>query len=195
MIKLSGGQQKCVSSQTPHCVWERCHFIKKNFADGKVQRQNFKSPLLVVNYWESMEKQLNSSGISYQDLRHCRFFRRSRMFCESGTLNLRNSQTESSLCQCSTIGQGKEMMDLYFEFRKSQGIREEILAITLTFLGLGDEKKWYGTLPYTREGQWDSTATQMVDDSKILVIQCSRVLVLWVEEFREKKEWQRHHTL
>ena len=30
-----------------------------------------------------------------------------------------------------------------------------------TFLGLGDEKKWYGTHPYTSEGKWDSTATQM----------------------------------
>ena len=31
-----------------------------------------------------------------------------------------------------------------------------------TFLGLGDEKKWYGTLPYTPEGKWDTTATQRV---------------------------------
>ena len=29
-----------------------------------------------------------------------------------------------------------------------------------TFLGLGDEEKWYGTPPYTPEGKWDSTATQ-----------------------------------
>ena len=35
-----------------------------------------------------------------------------------------------------------------------------------TFLGLGDEKKWYGTLPSTPEGKWDSTATRMVERFK-----------------------------
>ena len=37
---------------------------------------------------------------------------------------------------------------------------------TRTFLGPGDEKKWYGTLPCTPEGKWDSTATQMVERFK-----------------------------
>ena len=31
-----------------------------------------------------------------------------------------------------------------------------------TFLGPGDEKKWCGTLPYTPEGNWESTATRML---------------------------------
>ena len=35
-----------------------------------------------------------------------------------------------------------------------------------TFLGPGDEKKWYGTLSYTPEGKWDSTATQVVERFK-----------------------------
>ena len=35
-----------------------------------------------------------------------------------------------------------------------------------TFLGPGDVNKWNGTLPYTPEGQWDSTATQMVERVK-----------------------------
>ena len=39
-----------------------------------------------------------------------------------------------------------------FEFTESQGLREEILARTLD-VGLGEEKKWYGTLPYTPEGK------------------------------------------
>ena len=33
--------------------------------------------------------ELNSSGTSFQDLRHCRFLRRSRMISQSGTLNLK----------------------------------------------------------------------------------------------------------
>ena len=32
-----------------------------------------------------------------------------------------------------------------------------------TFLGPGDDKKWYGTLLCAPEGKWDSTATQMVE--------------------------------
>ena len=35
-----------------------------------------------------------------------------------------------------------------------------------TFLGPGDEKKWYGTLSHTPERRWDSTATQMVERLK-----------------------------
>ena len=48
--------------------------------------EEFQMSLLMENYRASMEKQLNSSGTSSRDLRHCRFFRR------SGTPNLRNSQ-------------------------------------------------------------------------------------------------------
>ena len=35
-----------------------------------------------------------------------------------------------------------------------------------TFLGPGEEKKWYKTLPYTPEGKLDSTANQMVERIK-----------------------------
>ena len=35
-----------------------------------------------------------------------------------------------------------------------------------TFLGLGDEKKWHGTLPDTPEGTWNSTANLMVEKFK-----------------------------
>ena len=35
-----------------------------------------------------------------------------------------------------------------------------------TFLGPGDEEKWYGTLPCTPERKWDSTATLMVERFK-----------------------------
>ena len=69
----------------------------------------------------------------FSGFRHCRFFKRSRMICESGTLNLKNSQPGSSSCQCSTtlMGERKEMMEFVCRLRKSPGIREEILARTL----------------------------------------------------------------
>ena len=46
-----------------------------------------------------------------------------------------------------------------------------------TFLGQGDEKKWFVTLSYTSEGKWDPIAAQMVDVSKKLVNQYSRTSV------------------
>ena len=85
--------------------------------DGKVKWKNLTCPLLMKNYRESMEKQWNSSGISSQDLRRCRFFRRSRMINKSGTRNLRNSHIGSSSCQCSTILVGQEEETMMFVFR------------------------------------------------------------------------------
>ena len=46
-----------------------------------------------------------------QDSQHCRFFKRSRMICKSGTSNRNNSLTESSSCQCSTTSIGQKRND------------------------------------------------------------------------------------
>ena len=63
-----------------------------------------------------------------------------------------------------------------------------------TFLGPGDEKKWYGTLSYAPEGKWDSIATQMVGRFKETghpefksISALSRGIL--------KRRWQRNHTL
>ena len=104
---------------------------------------------------------IESEWIFSQNFRHCRFFKRSRTICESGTLNLKRSQTGSSSCQCSTASIGHRKETMVFVFSNSGEVKE--YARHWTFLGLGDEKKWYGTLPCTLEGKWDSTATQMVE--------------------------------
>ena len=91
----------------------------------------------------------------------------------------------------------RKRWNLYFEFRKSQGRREEILAGTLDVSRSWRRKEvlWNSSLHTWRK--WDSAAAQMVERFKDtgLVIQYSRVLVLWVVEFWEEKEWQGHHTL
>ena len=51
-------------------------------------------------------------------------------------------------------------------FRESHGSRQVILARTLDIPRLGNEKKWYGTLPHPPEGKWDSTANLMVERFK-----------------------------
>ena len=98
---------------------------KIQLQDVKVKWMDSKCPILTINCWESMEKQLSSSGTFSQDLRHCRFFRKPMMICENGTSNLRNSRTGSSSCQCSTISIGKEKETMEFVFRVPRSWRRK----------------------------------------------------------------------
>ena len=107
----SGQKQKYVSIQILSCVWWKCHFTTKQSQDEKVKWKNSRCPFLVENCWESMEKQ-------FQDLRHYRFFKKSRMICKSGTWNLKHSQIGSSLCQCSKILIGQEKETMRFRIQK-----------------------------------------------------------------------------
>ena len=63
-----------------------------------------------------------------------------------------------------------------------------------TFLGLGEEKMWYGTLSYTLEGKWDSTATQMVERFKDTGHPVFKRISALRQINSEKEEWQRHST-
>ena len=64
MIKWSSGQkQKYVYTQIPYNAWGRCMKTEMQLKDGKVKQKNSKCPLLAKNCWESVEKQLHSSGI------------------------------------------------------------------------------------------------------------------------------------
>ena len=135
---------------------------KMQLQDGKIKWKDSKCPLLTKNCWESMKKQLNSSGIFSQDFRHCRFFKRSSIMCENGTLNLRNSQTGSSSCQCSTtsIGQRKGLRIQ----KKSRITRRYSCKDTGRFWVLERKKVvWISSLP---EGKWESIANQMVERFK-----------------------------
>ena len=49
---------------------------------------------------------------------------------------------------------------------KSRITRRDSREDTRSFLGLGDETKWYGTLTYTSDRKWDSTSTEMVERFK-----------------------------
>ena len=82
-------KQKYVFILIPQCAWERRRTAKMQLQDVKVKWKNSTCPVLTKNSWETMENLFNSSGIFSQDFRHCRFFSKSWMICESGTLNLR----------------------------------------------------------------------------------------------------------
>ena len=63
-----------MSTQIPYYVWKNDN-SDAIFSDGKVKMKNSRCLLLTKNCWESMEIQLNSSGIFSKDFRHCRYFR------------------------------------------------------------------------------------------------------------------------
>ena len=64
----------------------------------------------------------------------------------------------SSLCQCSTTLRIASRMQ-----RKVKNFSKRFLPGHWTFLGLGLEKKWYGS---SYDGQWDRTANKMVQQFK-----------------------------
>ena len=135
--------------------------------DGKVKWVNSKCAFLTKNCRESMENHLNSSGIFSQDFRPCRFLRKFKMFCKSGALNLKNSQTGSSSCQCSTtsIGQEKKTMEVVFRTQKVKEDAKRFSQGHWTFLGPGDEQKWYGTPSYTALQRYWSSSNQEYQSS------------------------------
>ena len=101
----------------------------------------------------------------FQDFRHCRFFRKSRI-CENGTLNLSNLQTGSSSCRCATTSHG----DLKTMKKNANQALSSFLSLYAkrfspgqwSFLGPGSEKKWCSTHEYKPQGEWERVAEQMM---------------------------------
>ena len=138
--------------------------------DGKVKWKNSKC-LLTKICWESMENQL--------DFRLCRFFRNSSMICENGTLNLKNSLTGSSSCQCSTtsIGQGKETMDFALRTqKKSRNTRRDSRTDTGRSSVLETKRGGMELLQKHLKENGTLQPLKWWNDSKIPVIQYSRVI-------------------
>ena len=86
---------KCMSTQIPSYVWERCQNIRKRSENEKINFKNFDSPILMQNYLELTESRLTSSGIFPQGLPHWKCSRKSRKICEVEVLNQKDSEIES----------------------------------------------------------------------------------------------------
>ena len=144
--------------------------------DGKCQVEEFKmsasyKELLVID-GETIEFECEHSSRGF---RHCSFFRKSRMICENGTLNLRQFTYRiifMSNVQRHRLDKKTKRWNLYLEFRKSQGIREEILAGTL------DVPRSWRRKRSGKEENGTLLPLKWWHDSKIPVIQYSRVSVL-----------------
>ena len=106
---------------------------------------------------------------SPRDFRHCRFFRKIQ-----NDLRERNIELEKFTDRIIFMSM---FNDIDWTRKGNDGIcisnSEKVKTYAKrfsqghwTFLCPGDEKKWYGTLHYTPEGKWDTTATQMVERCK-----------------------------
>ena len=98
---------------------------------AKVQLKDGEGQVEEVKMSASYKELTGFDGLEWnisQDSYHCRFFKRFRIIFKIGTLNLKNSQTGSSSCQCSTtsIGQEKETMEFVFRIqKKSRNTRKD----------------------------------------------------------------------
>ena len=116
-----------------------------------------------------MDNPLNSSGIFSQDFRHCRFFRKTQT--DSRERNIEPEKFTDRIIFMSMFNdidwtrKGHDGICVS-NWEKVTGWAKRFSQGHWTFVGPGDEKKWYGTLLYTSEGKWDSTATQMVERFK-----------------------------
>ena len=184
-IKWSSGQkQKYVSTQIPFYAWVRWMKAKMQFLDEKVKLMNSKCPFLTRIAGNRLR--CNWIRVEYFSMifSSLQILQEIQNVCENGTLNLKKSQTGSSLCQCSTtsIGQKKGNDGIYIS--KSEKVKEYAKRFSQghwTLLGLGDEKKC-------------SQSDRWWNDWKRQVIQYLRVSVLWVVGFW-RRGWQRHFAL
>ena len=113
--------------------------------------------------WESMEKQLNSSGNIFQAFHHCLFFKRSKKTWRERTFSPKNSKTGSSSCQCSMTLIGKKHDENCIS--NAEKVKNDALKFSQghwTYLGRGSEEQWYGSSSYDQQREWDSAANNMV---------------------------------
>ena len=120
------------------------------------------------------------------------------MICENETLNLKNFTDRvifmSMFNDIDWTRTGNDGICI----SNSEKVKEYAKRFSQghwTFLGPGNEKKWYGTFPYTPNEKCDSTATQMVErfkDTGHLVFKSISALSRGI---LQKKKKHRHHTL
>ena len=123
-----------VIKRTKVCAWGKCQTIQKQIKMGKSSRIISTVQFLTENYMVLMENQLSSSGIFSQDLRYCRFSRRSRNICNIETLNLKNLKIEFSSClpSMTSNGQRKETKKIVFQIQKKVKMSAKRLVLART---------------------------------------------------------------
>ena len=135
---------------------------------GKPSKQ-INSPILTGSYQQLIENRLSSSGIFSQDLRHGRLSRRSRKTCKiekNEPENFEGRNIFRSMFNDIEWTQKGNSEQCISKAETVENYAKRFPQGHWTLLGPGDEKKWCGILCYTLEGEWDSTATPMVERFK-----------------------------
>ena len=196
LIKWSSGQErKYVFTQIPYYVLRRCMMTEMHYKMGRssgIQNVRF-LPRIVGNRWITHW----TRGIFSQDFRHCRFFRKTQTDSRERNIELEKfTDRIIFMSMFNDIDWTRKGHDgiCVSNWEKVKGWAKRFSQGHWTFVGPGDEKKWYGTLLYTSEGKWDSTATQMVErfkDTRHPVFKSISALSRGIM----KKKHNRHHTL
>ena len=130
---------------------------------------------------ESMESRWSSSGQFFQDSQHWEFSKRFKNWWLICSVNVSTSKVGSSSCQCTTTlyGENEEMQrNVKVIFAKLRIMLANSLADVGHFLGLGSEKKCYGTYSHKPDWSWDQTAEKKMANflrfrsSNISCLQC-----------------------
>ena len=150
-------------------------FIKKMYdnrdakKDGKVKWKNSKCLFPTKNCWESMENQFNSNGRLSPEFSSLQILQEIPHDMRERNIEPENFEVRIIfMSMCNNIDwtrKGNDGICISIS-EKVEDYAKRFSQGHWTFLGPGDEKKWYETLPYTPEGKWDSTATQMVERFK-----------------------------
>ena len=134
-----------VCSDSVLCLVKLWMEAKVQLKDGKVKWKNSKCLLLTKNCWESMEKQLNSP-----DFRHCRHIRKIQYDVRERNIEPEKFTDRIVFMPFNDIDWTKKGNDgICSNSQKVKDYARRFLQGHFSFPGLGVEKKWYGTLPYT----------------------------------------------
>ena len=162
--------KKYVSTWIPNCAWTKWMTAKMQIQDGKVKWKNSKCHLFLQsiagNRWRS-----NWIRVEYSP----RIFVIAEILQKNPGCSARAEHQTRRIysldhlhvnVQRHRLDKTRKWCNLYFEFSEVKEYAKRFSQGHWTFLGLGDEKKWFGTLRCTLEGKWDSAATQLVERFK-----------------------------
>ena len=167
MIKWSDEEkQRYMSVLFQSCVINEYVILHKQTSSGKNRLSRPNNPTSTQNFLELMENQLSSSGISSEDSHRLRFSDESRKIW---TLDEKDPDRferripfmpKINDIDWAKIGNSSECIS---NAREVSDNTKECHRGHCSFLGPGDDKKWYGTCNFKPEGKWDQQTNRLID--------------------------------
>ena len=142
MRRSSGRRQEYLSTLILFTVLLRRKKVQEQQKSGKANLKTLRCIHHIKMQWESMEKQLNSSGKNSKIFQDCPFFKRSRKTWYRRTSNRRNQ----IICRVHVQRHLWKSDDRNWisNAEKVNDYAKQFLPGHWTFLGPGSEMTWYG---------------------------------------------------